>query len=68
MKLHLCVYRKSAWHFAGKDATIKPVHYVTEYGISSTGVTVMQIYARQIAGAFVWFWLLCSLILGLETT
>jgi len=41
MKLHLCVYRKSAWIFAGKNTLKKPVHYVTEYAICNTGVTVM---------------------------
>jgi hypothetical protein len=71
MKLRLCGYRKSARHLAGKDALIKPVHYVTEYAncslVTGTGVTVTLLYARQIAGAFIWCQLLCSLILGLET-
>ena len=53
----MCVYRESARHFAGKDALIKPLHYVTENAncilVTGTGVTVMQICARQIADAFV---------------
>ena len=71
MKLHLCVWvwvcRKSARHFKVRT----PVNYVTEYDncslVTGTGVTVMQIYARRIADAFVWFQLLCSLSLGLGT-